>query len=74
MVCESRAMAETLRKGREIALQLVKDSPAGGENGLARDTLTHEEAQAEDERQTGALTARRLDCRVRACGRLLQSC
>ena len=52
-------MAETLRKGREIALQLIKDSPAGGENGLARDTLTQEEAQAEDERQT-----------VQPCGQL----
>ena len=64
-----RAMATVLRQGREIALQLVKESPSGGMNGLSRDGLTREEARAEDERQTGALKARKLDCRVRPWGR-----
>ena len=58
-------MATVLRQGREIALDLVKESPSGGMNGLSREGLTREEARAEDERQTGALKARKLDCRVR---------
>ena len=67
-----RAMATVLRQGREIALELVTDAP--GRNSLAGEALSKEEAALEDERQFGALKARKLDCRVRISPRLHACC
>ena len=57
-------MAETLRRGREVAVQLVKEDPEGPPEDLSWEGMTPEEASAENERQKGAITARHLDCQV----------
>ena len=66
-------MAETLRQGREVAVQLIKESPSGPPEDLSWEGMTPQEAAAEDERQTGAITARKLDCKVGPRG-LCHSC
>ena len=61
-------MAETLRRGREVAVQLVKEDPQGDPpQDLSWEGMTPEEASAENERQKGAITARHLDCQVSTC-------
>ena len=62
-------MAETLRRGREVAVQLVKEDPSSPPDDLSWEGMTPEEAAAENERQTGAITARKLDCKVGPRGR-----
>ena len=59
-------MAETLRRGREVAVQLVQETPDSAREDLSWEGLTPEEVANETERQKGALTARKVDCRVRA--------